>query len=224
MTGAGTEGEAPSALGDVLRIAREVGFLGPGPIEPHLRHAQGFTTLVRRALGPGPAQLLDLGSGAGLPGLVIATELPAVTMILLEANERRAGFLEQAIRQCELVGRVKVVHARAEMAGRDQRYRGTFDGVVARSFGAPAVVAECAAPLLRVGGWLIVSEPPGDEDGPVSTGSDEMRWPADQLVQFGLEPVESVRSDFGYQLLRQYQLCREEYPRRDGVPSKRPRF
>jgi 16S rRNA (guanine527-N7)-methyltransferase len=219
-------GSDPSVLTEVLLAAREAGFLGPGPIERQLRHAHGFTTLARRAqAGADIAHLLDLGSGGGLPGLVIAMEWQTVTVVLLEANQRRSQFLERAVRQCGLQERVRVLHQRAEVCGRNPSYRGAFDGVVVRSFGPPAVVAECSAPLLRVDGWLIVSEPPsGEEDDSTFESPGEVRWPPHQLVQLELEPVEYVRDEFGYEILRQRELCPDRFPRRNGVPSKRPLF
>jgi len=214
---------SPAALGDVLLDARRAGFLGPGPIEPHLEHAAGFVDLARRQPVPSGTRaphILDLGSGGGLPGLVIAIRWPAATLVLLDANERRTEFLQRAVRRCGLGERVAVVHQRAEVSGRDPEYRGTFDGVVVRSFGAPAVVAECGAPFLRQGGWLIVSEPPGasEEDG------DRARWPADGVAQVGLEPGEFVRAGFGYQVLYQREACPDRFPRRNGVPAKQPLF
>ena len=98
--------------------------------------------------------------------------------------------------------------------------RGGFDGALARSFGRPAVVAECAAPLLRVGGWLVVSEPPRT-DAETDPGS---RWPATELLQFGLEPAELIHEDFEYRTLRQASPCPDRFPRRNGVPAKRPLF
>ena len=224
MTDAHSEGSTHADLGEVLLAAREAGFLGPGPIERHLRHAQGFTSLVLRALGSDKGHLLDLGSGGGLPGLVIATECPEVTMVLLEANERRAQFLQRAVQQCGLQGRVRIIHERAEIAGRDPLYRATFDGVVVRSFGPPAVVAECASPFIKLGGWLIVSEPPGDDGASPSEVTDGGRWPAEELLQFGLELAAPSRHEFGYQTLRQAELCPDRFPRRNGLPSKRPLF
>ncbi len=231
-----TDGIAPEALRKVLVAARDAGFLGPGPVQRHLQHAEGFVALARMETEGKSPRMLDLGSGGGLPGLVVAGAWPEATMVLLEANERRAQFLERAVVACALQQRVSVVHQRAEIFGRDPLYRAAFDGVVARSFGAPAVVAECAAPLLRVGGWLIVSEPPS-EDGPPDAGlatdltdvqlpvSEESgRWPADKLAPLGLQPTESVRTAFGYQILRQVVLCPDRFPRRNGIPSKRPLF
>jgi 16S rRNA (guanine527-N7)-methyltransferase len=222
------DGSASGYLRKVLLAARDAGFLGPGPIDRHLLHAQGFVDLAR-AQAPAVAnpRVLDLGSGGGLPGLVVAQQCPTATLVLLEANQRRAQFLERAVRTCGLEDRVSVVQERAEIAGRDMAYRGTFDGVVVRSFGPPAVVAECAAPLLRVDGWLIVSEPPTEKEGDPQVGSaaDESgRWPPEKLTQFGLEPVAFVRNQFGYQVLRQQQPCPERFPRRNGIPSKKPLF
>ena len=82
------------------------------------------------------------------------------------------------------------------------------------------MVAECAAPLLRPGGWLVVSEPP-------PTGPDEDpggRWPAESLRQLGLEPADVVHGDFEFRTLRQIEPCPERFPRRNGVPAKRPLF
>jgi 16S rRNA (guanine527-N7)-methyltransferase len=216
---------ASTTLHEVLTAAREAGFLGPGPIAPQVRHAEGFLALARR-LSPadpraGTTRLLDLGSGGGLPGLVLAAQWLSCAVVLLDAGTRRAEFLRRAVLTCGLGDRVSVVHQRAEVCGRDPSYRGTFDGVVVRSFGAPAVVAECGAPFLRPGGWLLVSEPPGspEEDVVVST-----RWPTGPLAQFGLEPGEFVREEFGYQVLHQKEACPERFPRRDGVPAKNPLF
>ena len=69
--------------------------------------------------------------------------------MLLDSARRSVDFLQWAVAELRAIGPGKVVTARAEEAGRDDRYRGSFAAVVARSFGPPAVTAECAAPLLR---------------------------------------------------------------------------
>jgi 16S rRNA (guanine527-N7)-methyltransferase len=233
--------------------------LGPGPLDIQLRHSEGFVVVSRRLWpdGPTPPVLLDLGSGGGLPGLVVAVRWAEVSLVLIDSHGRRTAFLSDAVRRLGLEDRVSVRQDRAEVAGRDPELRGHFDGVLARSFGRPAVVAECAAPLLRPGGWLIVSEPPAHSpDDPAGSPPDPQppripqssaqeptegtakgdaadvsgdppelpRWPAEPLRQLGLEPEHLVHEEFDYQTLRQTEPCPERFPRRDGVPSKRPLF
>jgi 16S rRNA (guanine527-N7)-methyltransferase len=228
----------PPALVRVLETAREHGFLGPGPIDRHVRHAFGFAQAVTAAgasfdsVGrdhPG----VDLGSGGGVPGLVLAVSLPSTHWVLLDANQRRTSFLRGAVDALGLDGRVTVLNERAERTGRSERHRGRSPIVVARGFAGPAPTAECAAPLLRPGGLLIVSEPPpssalSDGDGYVSPharpGID--RWPADGLARAGL--VECWRSpageEFQFFAAQRTDAVHDELPRREGLPEKRPLF
>jgi 16S rRNA (guanine527-N7)-methyltransferase len=218
---------SPPALLELLAEARSAGYLGPGPLQRHLAHAEGFVAVARRLL-PGTThapRLVDLGSGGGLPGLVVAVRWPEASVTLLEVNGRRAVFLRRAVERLQVEGAVSVLQERAEVCGRDEAYRANFDGVLARSFGPPAVVAECAAPLLAIGGWLVVSEPPPFADAADDTGQPgAARWPAGPLRPLGLEPVGIVREGFDYMTLRQVESCPERFPRRDGVPAKRPLF
>jgi 16S rRNA (guanine527-N7)-methyltransferase len=118
-----------------------------------------------------------------------------------------------ATRRLGLTDRVEVLHARAETVGRQRR--GEADVVTARSFGPPAVVAECAAPLLRPGGRLLVSEPPGRPD----------RWPVEGLAVLGLSPAEGVVViDRSFVRLRLRSEVPPEFPRRPGIPGKDPLF
>ena len=170
MPGADEGDHSPTLLHELLLEARALGFLGPGPLEPQIRHAEGFVAIALRLSAGGPARLVDLGSGGGLPGLVVAVEWADATLDLLEANGRRAAFLRRAVERLGVAHRVTVQEERAEVLGRVPGLRAGFDGVLARSFGRPAVVAECAAPLLKTGGWLLVSEPPHSDDSKAIAG------------------------------------------------------
>ncbi len=198
---------------EVLEEARALGFLGPGPVEGHIEHAQGFVQAVGHER---PRRVVDLGSGGGIPGLVLAQAWPEVSMMLLDSSERRTRFLAEAVRRLEAEERVTVVRGRAEEVGRDGAWRGWGDLVAARGFGPPAVTAECAAPLLGVRGRLVVSEPP--EEGPE-------RWPPHGLEPLGLRPSGRLEQAFSrFQVLRQDHPCPEGFPRRPGIPEKRPLF
>jgi 16S rRNA (guanine527-N7)-methyltransferase len=162
---------------------------------------------------PGTANLLDLGSGGGVPGLVLAARLPHVRITLVESSERRAAFLERAARGLRFDDRCTVVAQRAEVAGRDAALRGHFDVVVARSFGSPAVTAECAAPLLRVGGRLVVSDTPASEPD---------RWPEETLAALGLRFLGIEGAGPHFAVLEQVAACPDRFPRKTGVPERRP--
>ena len=191
-----------------LARARTLGFLGPGPVEEHVHHTAGFLRALEGATGT----VVDLGSGGGVPGLVIGVARPDLRLVLVDATAKRCRFLESAV--AELGLDAEVVEGRAEGVGHGAR-RGTADVVVARSFGPPATTAECAAPLLRVGGRLLVSEPP--EPNPA-------RWPADGVAGLGMVVEDSPTSSPRVQALRQVRPCPDAYPRRDGLPAKRPLF
>ncbi len=169
-------------------------------------------------LGSRPT-FVDLGSGGGVPGLVLATRWPASTGILLDSNRRRCAVLEEAVATLGLDGRLSVRCGRAETLARDEALRAMFDLVVARSFGSPAVTAECAVGFLRIGGLLAVTEPPphrAEREG-------QTRWPADGLATLGLGPARVLRAGpTGVAVMRLESLAAERWPRADGRPAKSP--
>lgn len=201
----------------VLSESRRLGFLGPGPIEPHIVHALAFAEAVEQD----PARALDLGAGGGLPGLVLAVERwPETRWTFLDAQTKRTRFLAEAVEGLGLENRVEIITDRAEVVGRMAAHRDAYDLVTARSFGAPAVTAECAAPLLAPGGLLIVSEPPQTADE---------RWPAGGVAELGLTAPDLLRAGSGDQPVHLVRMRRigevdDRFPRRVGIPAKRPLF
>jgi len=204
-------------VGDVAALlteAQSVGLVGPGPVDAHVDHARGFGA----ALGNRPAgTLVDLGSGAGLPGLVLAVEWPASRWVLVDGRARSAEFLGRAVRRLSLEERVTVIGERAEVVAHDPAYRAKVQVVVARSMAPPAVVAECAAGFLVEGGTLVVSEPPDSE---------VTRWDVAGLARLGMGPARLVAPSerFHFSLVEQLRPCPASFPRRTGVPAQRPLF
>ena len=196
---------------DVVVATFEAGqrrsMVGPGDVRQHLDHAVGLAEV----LDP-PGKAVDLGSGAGIPGLVLAGVWPDSRWLLVDAARRRTQLLAQAVEQLGWGDRIEIAHARAEALGRDPERRARYDLVTARSFGRPAVTAECGAPFLRFGGVLAVSEPPEP---------DLDRWPADGLALLGLEALPHAP---GLQRLRAARLTDTRFPRRPGMAERRPLF
>jgi 16S rRNA (guanine527-N7)-methyltransferase len=215
-------------LEEVLAEAQRRSLVGKLPIAGQIAHSEGFLDALSREAFDGP--VVELGAGGGLPGLVLAVLAPELHLVLVDSARRSEEFLCWAVAELQLSARVKVVAARAEEVGRDPEYRGRIAAVVARSFGRPAVTAECAAPLLELGGRLAVSEPPASSlhraaPTPVlETSLAGDRWPVEGCAELGIVPETELRGSFGFAILRQVSACPERYPRRPGIPAKRPLF
>jgi 16S rRNA (guanine527-N7)-methyltransferase len=208
--------EQQARLTQLLDRARGFGFFGPGPVEEHLARSLAFAAFVT---GP-PLRAADLGSGGGVPALVLAVLWPGSEWVLVESNQRRAEWLRHAVADLGLEDRCTVVCDRAETVARTE-LRHACDLVTARSFAPPGTTAECAAPLLRLGGELLVAEPP--------EGEATLRWAPEGLLKLGLRlrALGSVVTSAGpaqIAALACIELAGDRYPRRVGIPSKRPLF
>jgi len=138
----------------LARHGEELGLIGPLEL-PRLwtRHVLN-SALVGPLLRPG--RVGDVGSGAGLPGLVLAIMRPDVSFTLIEPMERRVAWLERQVSELEL-DNVEVVRARAEEA----KLKGALDQVTARAVSALRTLIPLTAPLLRTGGELVLMKGAG---------------------------------------------------------------
>ena len=198
-----------------LEESRARGFLGPNAIEPHFEHSLGFALCWEERNQTPPAEFLDLGSGGGLPGLFLLDRWQCQA-VFTDSMVKRAKFLEEALAWDGAPNSGLVITGRVEETARIPDLIEAFDLVTARSFGPPAVTAECGAQFLRIGGVLIVSEPPDD--------SEENRWNDLKLAELGLVAEGRIRHGAAYQVLVKTRRTPNEYPRGIGTPRKRPLF
>jgi 16S rRNA (guanine527-N7)-methyltransferase len=201
---------------EALRHAQLIGAIGPAPLAQHIDHAHGFADVIA-SIDQRPTSVLDLGAGGGIPGLVVAERFPDAMVTLLDGRAGRIAFLNDLREGLGWGYRLQVVGDRAERFGQSPGSRMAYEFVCARGFAKPAVTAECAAPLLAPGGSLIVSEPPTDERR-------LSRWNELALARLGLELTFTMQREFHYAVLTSTSECPAEYPRRVGVPEKRPLF
>ena len=174
--------------------------------------------LQERKLLQSPA--LDIGSGAGFPGLPIKIAHPDLRLTLLESNEKKASFLGRVITELSLEG-VSVVAARAEEAGRLPEHRASYALVLARAVAPLRVLAELALPFLAIDG--VLAAPKG------SAAPREVREAQAALEELGGTVEDTVRLKAPAQgraptllIVRKTSETPERYPRRPGIPRKRP--
>ena len=164
---------------DVLVDAQRIGALGPRPIDEVILHARAFVD----ALPADTRRLVDLGSGAGIPGLVIADALPDTHVVLVDRRAKRTDALQLAVAALGWRDRVEVICADVTDLVRDPRHAAAYDAVVSRGFGPHETTLRLSAGLVAAGGVIVVSEPP--------EGTPE-RWPADLVSDLGLTGPERL--------------------------------
>ena len=133
-------------------------MLGSAPIADVIDHSSAFLAPLEDLSGT----VVDLGSGGGVPGLVIAWMRPDLHVVLVDRRATRTDHLRRLVHRLRLTDRVRVLTTDATALPR--LLDGPVDAVVARGFGTPDDVLRAAAPILAPGGVLIVAEPPQDRE------------------------------------------------------------
>jgi 16S rRNA (guanine527-N7)-methyltransferase len=163
---------------------------------------------------------VDVGSGAGFPGLPLRIAFPSLTMVLIEATAKKARFLDHLVALLGLSG-VMVLPSRAEEAARDPAHRHAYDLAVARALAPLPVALELCLPFVRPGGRLIL--PRGSDLGAQLEDGRAAAWE----LGARLEPpiplaVPALPAGRTLVVAEKIRLTDERYPRRTGVAAKRP--
>ncbi len=168
-----------------------------------------------------PSSALDLGSGGGVPGIVLALARPDVAWTLVDSVRKKCDALRDFADALGL-RTITVVAERAEVIGRDRAHRERYELVTARACAALPVLVEYALPLTAVGGALVAWK------GPLSSGDDELVRGARAAALVGGEAPEFRRTglgalgDRGFVVVGKGRATPDAYPRRAGEPAHRP--
>jgi 16S rRNA (guanine527-N7)-methyltransferase len=169
---------------------------------------------------PPNARLLDIGAGAGFPGLPLKIVRPQWHVLLLEATGKKVIFLQHVIETLQLKD-VIAMHGRAEEFAHKSGYRGSFDVITARAVATLSALLEYSAPFCRLGGQMIFPKK-GDLAEELARG----KRTASQLgVRFKADIAVNLPGlNDGRRLLvwEQVSKCPEQYPRSGGVMAKKP--
>ncbi len=163
--------------------------------------------------------LVDVGSGAGFPGLLIKIMRPDWRCLLLDSLAKRIAFLQTVIEKL-LLTEVKAEHGRAEDAGRQKRLRDQHDLAIARAVAPLNILAEYCLPLVKPGGCFIAMKGAAGPEWPLARlAVTSLGGQLEQLEEFNLPGTDMQRSLF---LLRKLTATPERFPRRAGRISKNP--
>ena len=183
-------------------------------------YVDSLMALTVPGLLPSAGTLIDVGTGAGFPGLPLALALPTLQVTLLDAQRKRLDFLQAVIDELHVTN-VTLTHSRAEDGARQPALREQFDVAVARAVAPTAVLAEYLLPYVKVGGLALCWKGPG-----LAAELEQGRRAAFLLGGKAGEPIPCAvpGRDWQHLLLpiHKAQKTARQYPRKSGTPGKAP--
>lgn len=169
---------------------------------------------------PVDARLVDVGTGAGIPGLLLKIYRSDLQVVLVESQRKKVTFLEEVVAKLDLQG-IKCLWCRAEELGRQEGYRENFDLAVARALAGMNTLVEYCLPLVKVGGSMVAYKGPG--------GDEELKAASKAISILGGKIGAIWRGNLPGGLEERMLITIEKanptpaiYPRRPGIPAKRP--
>ncbi len=167
------------------------------------------------------ARLIDIGSGGGFPGLPLAIAFPEMDVTLVEATGKKVDFLRYIITRLELPN-AHAIHGRAEDIAQDSTHRELYDAAAARALATLPALVELCVPFVKVGGVLIA--PKGaDVEQEIDAASNVLPAVGGEAENIILpEPDSPVSVDHRLVVIRKVTPTPDTYPRRNGVPTRRP--
>lgn len=185
-----------------------------------LKHFLDSLSLLKVLPAGGRVRLVDVGTGAGFPGLALKIVCPEMRLTLVEATGKKVTFCQAVVDKLRLPG-VTVVKARAEEIGQDPAHREQYDWAVARAVAELPVLAEYLLPLVKRGGHALAQK---GEGAPAETHAAEgavrrLGGQLDQIVPVELPGIADTRY---LVVFKKIAATPPLYPRRPGVPSKLP--
>jgi len=165
-------------------------------------------------------RLLDIGAGAGFPGLPLKIVRPQWHVTLLEATNKKVLFLRHMIEILQLTG-IEAMHGRAEELAHKAEYRASYDAVTARAVASLPTVLEYAAPFCRVGGRIILPKK-GDLTRELAQGKRAARQVGAVFKDDVLVTLPGLKDGRRLLVWEQRELCPAQFPRAGAVMARRP--
>ena len=164
--------------------------------------------------------LIDVGTGAGFPGIPIKIMWPEIKVTLLDSLDKRVGFLQEVIEELDLEG-AKAIHGRAEDFGQDDNYREKFDLCASRAVADLSVLSEYCIPFVKEQGEFISYKADGSEEE-IHNAKNAIEVLGGSLERIATETIPGTDIKRQFAVIRKIEKTDSKYPRKAGKPSKKP--
>jgi len=190
------------------------------PKEIATKHYLDSLSLLAVVKVPAGASMIDVGTGAGFPGIPLKIALPDLKVTMLDSVRKKLTFLDKAVRELNLT-EVALVHGRAEDMGRDVSYRERFDFAVSRAVARLNVLAELCMPFCRIGGRFAAYKGPdaGEEIEEAAEAVRALGGELEAVHSFALPEGDLQRT---LVVIRKTRPTPARYPRKAGIPERNP--
>lgn len=191
--------------------------------EPHevaVKHMIDSLSCYREEIFTAAARIVDVGTGAGFPGIPLKIFQPELELILMDSLNKRLNFLREVAGNLGLQG-VAFVHARAEEAGKNKQHRESYDIAVSRAVARLNVLCELCLPLVKVGGWFIALKGAQYEDE-VHEAAQALTILGGQVADIRPVSLPGLADKRAVIYIKKVAATPPLYPRKAGTPEKKP--
>lgn len=169
---------------------------------------------------PKGASVIDVGCGAGFPGIPAKIAREDISLTLLDSLAKRLNFIDSVLKECDISG-AKCVHARAEDGGRDKTHREKYDIALSRAVANMAVLCEYCLPYVKVGGLFLALKGPAAAEE-LSAAEKAIKTLGSEIVEVAEVTVPFTDLLHKIVVVKKVKPCPKEFPRKAGTPSKKP--
>lgn len=183
------------------------------------KHVIDSLMVINRVCVKKDSKIIDIGTGPGIPGILIKLLRPDLHVSLLESQRKKANFIQYALEQMKLTD-VIIINDRAENAAKKRDFREKYDIAVARAVSSLNVLLELCLPFVRIGGTFVAmkGEDPKQEISEAKNSIRVLKGKIEEIIDYSLDN-ENKRT---LVLIKKIGKTPADYPRRPGIPAKKP--